>query len=75
MHPTIRQYWENKGVEITSLRLDFGNYCTRYYDASGPYDTIAMIYRDRKMGQWYWFDGKLYREEQAIKIVKLGAFL
>jgi hypothetical protein len=73
IHPDIRKFWEEVGYQVdndwwTSEHVD---YILKTKDGM----TGAAAFRKRNAPIEYLFGGRLYSEEQMLRIVRLKAFL
>ncbi len=88
MHPAIKTFYESSGVEVDetfppSLPKNVGDQWRKvvYAKKEGMYtgviaisDTVTEPY-DGPLVFYYWYNSKLYSEEQMLRILRLKAFL
>lgn len=83
MNPLIKKFWENKAPvgyyksDINKMELWFLCSDSDYYNRDGPPPPKLkdVIYMRRSQVTAYYFENKIYSEEDMLKIIKMKAFI
>ena len=68
MHPDIKKFWENAGYVLTEVPK-----LSNFEWWAGVHLLVASF--DESNGMIYIFNGQKYSESEALKVIKLKAFL